>query len=54
MLAGGDKLGLKHGGYHRFGAEVPLSNLFVTMMNRLSMPTASFVDSTGEMSELTV
>jgi hypothetical protein len=54
VLAGGDKLGLKHGGYHRFGAEVPLSNLFVTMMNRLSMPTASFVDSTGEMSELTV
>ena len=54
VLAAGDKLGLKHGGYHRFGAEVPLSNLFVTMMNRLSMPTASFVDSTGEMSELTV
>ena len=54
VLAGGDKLGLKHGGYHRFDAEIPLSNLFVTMMNRLSMPTASFVDSTGEMSELTV
>ena len=52
VVAGGDDLGLKHGGYHRFGSDVPLSNLFVTMMNRLGMPTKNFVDSTGEMTEL--
>ena len=52
VVAGGDELGLKHGGYHRFGSDVPLSNLFVTMMNRLGMPTKNFVDSTGEITEL--
>lgn len=52
VLAGGDQLGLKHGAYHRFGSEIPLSNLFVTMMNRLGLPTSKFVDSTGEMTEL--
>ena len=52
VVAGGDELDLKHGGYHRFGSDVPLSNLFVTMMNRLGMPTQNFVDSTGEMTEL--
>ena len=53
VLAGGDKLGLNHGAYHRFGSDVPLSNLFVTMANRLGIPATRFVDSTGEMTELT-
>ena len=53
VLAGGDRLGLNHGAYHRFKPDVPLSNLFVTMMNRLGMPSSKFVDSTGEMTELT-
>jgi hypothetical protein len=52
VLAGGDKLGLKHGAYHRFGPEVPLSNLFVTMANRLGMSESKFVDSTDEMTEI--
>ncbi|MFT5856875.1 MAG: hypothetical protein ACI8XO_004131 [Verrucomicrobiales bacterium] len=52
VVAGGDKLGFKHGAYHRFREDVPLSNLFVTMMNRVGYPTPSFVDSTGEMTEL--
>jgi hypothetical protein len=52
VVAGGDELGLKHGAYHRFGSDVPLSNLFVTMANRLGMPGSRFVDSTGEMTEL--
>jgi len=52
VLAGGDQLGLNHGGYHRYGSDVPLSNLFVTMMNRLGRPTNNFVDSTGELTEL--
>lgn len=52
VLAGGDKLGFQHGQFHKFGDDVPLSNLFVTMMNRVGLPTESFVDSTGEISEL--
>lgn len=53
VVAGGDKLGLKHGAYQRYGSDVPLSNLFVTMANRLGMPGSKFVDSTGELTELT-
>ncbi len=52
VLAGGDKLGLNHGAYHRFGSNTPLSNLFVTLTNRLGLPSSKFVDSTGEMTEL--
>ena len=52
VVAGGSRLGLKHGHYRRFGADVPLSNLFVTMLDRLGIPVEQFADSTGEMSEL--
>lgn len=52
VLAGGDKLGLKHGAYHRFGSDVPLSNLFITIANRLGMSGSKFVDSTNEMTEI--
>ncbi len=52
ILAGGNRLGFRHGQFHKFSDEVPLSNLFVTMMNRLGLPTESFVDSTGEITEL--
>ncbi len=52
VLAGGNRLGLRHGSFHRFDESVPLSNLFVTLMNRLGVPSESFVDSTGELSEL--
>ncbi len=52
LLAGGKALGFKHGRYLKFSDEVPLSNLFVTMLNRMGVETESFVDSTGEISEL--
>ena len=52
ILAGGRQLGFRHGSYHRFNSDVPLSNLFVTVMNRVGVPTESFVDSTGELSDL--
>ena len=52
VLAGGSNLGLKHGSFHKFTESTPLSNLFVTMLDRLQVPTNSFADSTGEMSEL--
>ena len=54
QLAGGSRLGFKHGQLRAFeGAKkVPLSNLFVTMLNALDVPCEKFADSTGAMSEL--
>lgn len=52
LLAGGRSLGLRHGKYHRLGEDTPLSNLFVTMLDRLKVPVQSFADSTGELSEI--
>ena len=53
-LAGGNKLGFKHGNLHAFEGEkkVPMSNLFVSMLNAVDVPTEKFADSTGEMTEL--
>ena len=40
VLAGGEKMGLKHGGYHVFEEkETPMSNLFVSMLNAADVPT---------------
>ena len=48
VLAGGEKMGLNHGGYHVFEEkETPMSNLFVSMLNAADVPTKSFADSTG-------
>ncbi len=52
ILAGGRGLGLQHGQYLRYDEKTPLSNLFVTMLDRLGVPVESFADSSGEMSEL--
>ena len=52
LLAGGNQLGLKHGQLLEYSRETPLTNLHVTMLNRLGVPTESFVDSTGELTEL--
>lgn len=74
ILAGGKKLGFRHGQYlNRAGMnpqggawlggqepwqkevaheDVPLSNLFVTMLQRLGMETDSFADSTGTVDEV--
>ncbi len=52
ILAGGRKLGIKHGQYLRFGAGTPLANLYVSMLDRLGVPVESFADSRGEMSEI--
>lgn len=52
ILAGGRGMGFQHGRYLRFGAEVPMSNLLLTMLNRAGIECASFADSTGVLSEL--
>lgn len=53
-LAGGNKLGIKHGSLHAFEGDkkVPLSNLYVSLLNSVGVPTKSFADSTGAMTEI--
>ena len=52
VLAGGNKLGFRHGQFHKFDSKIPLSNLFVSMLNRIGVETSAFADSTGEITEL--
>jgi hypothetical protein len=53
MLVGGEKLGLKQGAFHNFGENAPpLSNLYLTMLNALDVPTEQFSDSTGTTLEI--
>lgn len=54
QIAGGRRLGFTHGQLHEFiGAKkVPLSNLFVSMLNAVDVPVESFADSTGTMAEV--
>jgi hypothetical protein len=53
-LAGGNKLGFKHGRLHDFVGDkkVPLANLFVSMLNAVDVPIEKFADSTGNLSQL--
>ncbi|MCA8974111.1 MAG: DUF1552 domain-containing protein [Planctomycetes bacterium] len=46
-LAGGSKLGLRHGSYVKYDESTPFCNLFVGMLNAAGVATESFADSTG-------
>ena len=52
ILAGGSHLGLKHGRYLKYTADTPLSNLHLTMLQRLGVSAKSFSDSDGILPEL--
>lgn len=53
VLAGGGDLGLKHGRFLKFDEnKVPLSNLFVTMLDRMQVPVEGFKDSNNDLSDL--
>jgi hypothetical protein len=52
ILAGGKAMNVRHGNYLRYGEEVPMSNLFTTLLGRMNIPTESFADSTGDLSDL--
>jgi len=52
ILAGGSSLGIKHGQYRKFSEDVPLSNLFVTMLQKTGVPVDSFNDSSGPLNEV--
>jgi transposase len=49
VFAGGNKLGLTHNQYLKVPNDVPMSNLFVTMLNKMGVDTPVFKDSTGEL-----
>ena len=53
MLVGGEKLGLKHGTFHKLGdTKPPLSNIYLTLLNALDVPAKQFSDSSGTISEI--
>ncbi|MFN4261682.1 MAG: DUF1552 domain-containing protein [Gemmataceae bacterium] len=53
LLAGGRKLGFKHGQHLKWkGDEKPASNLYLTILQQLGCPVTSFKESTGTLSEL--
>ena len=52
VLAGGTRLGFEHGRFLTLSDQIPMSNLFVTMLNQLGVPCEQFADSTGDISEL--
>ncbi len=54
ILAGGRHLGMKHGHYldFRLRPSQPCANLFVSMLHGIGVPSGSFADSTGPMSEV--
>ena len=51
VLAGGKKMGYKHGQYLTFDKDIPLANLFVTIQKRMGAKADSFADSTGSLDE---
>ena len=53
ILAGGSELGVEHGAYTQFDEKKErLSNLFVSMLNKLDVETVIFSDSTGPLSAI--
>ncbi len=55
LVAGGKKLGFKHGQHVKFESEKkPMSNLYLTILQQLGCPVTTFKESTGVISELLV
>lgn len=55
LMAGGGKLGFKHGQHLKWDKESkPASDLYLTILQQLGCPVTSFKESTGPISELLV
>ncbi|MCA9173030.1 MAG: DUF1552 domain-containing protein [Planctomycetales bacterium] len=52
LVAGGSRLGMRHGQFHQLDATTPFSNLLLTILRRLDVPAERFADSTGDLAEL--
>lgn len=49
VFAGGSKIGLEHGQFLKVSDNVPMSNLFVTMLDCMGVNAPKFADSTGDL-----
>ena len=54
LMSGGAKLGFKHGSYLTFDADKhpPLSNVLLTMLQKMAVETSKFADATGTLTGL--
>jgi hypothetical protein len=52
VLAGGNQIGLQHGQFLKYSSDVPMSNLFVTLLNCLGVASDSFADSNSLLTEM--
>ena len=52
ILAGGGDMGFEHGQFRKYSNDVPLSNLFVTLLQRMGIHSEAFADSTGGLSDV--
>ena len=52
LLAGGAGLGVQGGRHLRYDTETPLSNLHVSVLDKLGLPVETFGDSTGPLNTL--
>ena len=52
ITSGGEAMGFKQGQYLRYRSDVPLANLYATMLDGLGAPQESFADSNGRLSEV--
>lgn len=50
LVAGGSNMGLQHGTYWRNG-DTPMSNMYLSILRSLQIPTESFADSTRTLSD---
>lgn len=53
LLAGGRKLGFKHGGHHKWPTDTrPASDLYLTILRKLGCPVGAFKESASEIGEV--
>jgi hypothetical protein len=52
LLAGGKKLGFKHGQHLKWDGRRPMSDLYLTILQQLGCPVTSFKESKSPISEL--
>lgn len=52
VISGGEAMGFKQGQNLKYGADVPLSNLYATMLEGLGAAVENFAESNGRLSEV--
>ena len=52
VISGGEAMGFKQGQNLKYGVDVPLSNLYATILDGLGAPVETFAESNGRLSEV--